>query len=133
MGEIFDEITDESLFETFNRIKQKFKGHEVMKEGFYELRDAINDIVKACSKNVKVVVYVNDVLDEPIIVQSGSGENRLRITIKGGGRISYSWTKETCEKVFRDAWSVIIFSFKNFLGLLPQSQYGDYNFYPISM
>ncbi|XP_061188369.1 uncharacterized protein LOC133196507 [Saccostrea echinata] len=104
MGETFGEITDEELNEAFNRVKEKFNGYDIMRESFYEIRDGIGDIVKTCSKNVKVVIYVNDVLDSPITVQSGNAENRLRITIKSRGRVSYSWTKETWGKVFRDAW-----------------------------
>lgn len=68
-----------------------------------ELRDGITEAVKNCSDNVRVVIYIDDVLDEPIFIGIGAQENHLIISIRNNGKVEYRWTKETWSKVFRDA------------------------------
>lgn len=98
------EVIDEELTRAFARVKHKFHDYSMLREAFYKVRNKIFETVKTCSDNVRVVIYIDDVLDEPIIVRIGAEENRLRISIRTDGKASYSWTKETWSKVFRDGW-----------------------------
>lgn len=98
------EVIDEELTRAFARVKHKFHDYSMLKEAFYKVRDKILETVKTCSDNVRVVIYMDDVLDKPIIVRIGAEENRLRISIRTDGKASYSWTKETWTKVFFDGW-----------------------------
>lgn len=96
-------MDDEDLHAAFVRVKEKFEGHEQKRVAFYELRDHFCAMIKSCAKDVVVVLYVDDILDEPIKVDVGKKQNRLRITIKTNGKITYKWTKETWKRIFRDA------------------------------
>lgn len=61
-------------------------------------------MVRGCHDNVKITVYFDDILNEPIVVRIGNEENHLQITFKLDGRVAYCWTKETWSKFFRDCW-----------------------------
>ena len=106
----------------FQRVQQKFNEddlhHEKMKEALEDLRDEICDIVRHCSTNVEVVIYINSVLDKPITVKAGNGENRLRMTIKRNGKLTYGWTKETWGKFFTEAWEGVTSLMKRILGCI---------------
>ena len=101
-----DVLDDEALTKAFQRIKHNLNDSEI-REAFYNVRDEIHKYVKTCDRNIRVVIYFDDVLDDPLVVVVGPGENRLRITIKRNGKVTYSWTKETWAKFFRDAWEGI--------------------------
>ena len=103
------------LNDAFIKIKPYVKGHVITQEAFYDLRDDISLIVKNCAKNIKVVVYFDFVLDKPLIVSVGRGENRLVISIKKDGRIKLTWTKETWAKYFADIVDSIKFTAKTFV------------------
>lgn len=113
------------MHRAFRRVQQKFDEedpqHIKMKEAFEELRDGICDIVRNCSTNVKVVIYIDGVLDEPITAKAGNGDNRLRMTIKRNGTFTYGWTKETWGKFFNDAWERVTSLMKNILGFIISS------------
>lgn len=96
-------MDDEALHEAFVRVKEKFEGHDKKREAFYRLRDGFCAMIQSCAKNVRVVLYVDDILDMPIKVDVGKKQNRLRITIKTNGTVSYQWTKQTWAKIFTDA------------------------------
>lgn len=96
-------MSDEDLQEAFIRVKKKFEGHQREKEAFYCIRDVFTPMIKSCADNVRVVLYVDDILDDPIVVEIGDEENRLRITIKTNGTVTYNWDKETWWKIFKDA------------------------------
>lgn len=98
-------MNDEALNTAFARVKEKFKNHHDLKKAFQSVRDEINDVVQGCVNNVKVVIYIDEVLDDPIVVNAGEGDNKLRITIQPGGNVTYSWTYETFSKIFYDAWN----------------------------
>lgn len=100
-------MDDEDLQEAFVRVMKKFEGHQLEKETFYCIRDGFSSLIKSCANNVRVVLYVDDILDKPIAVRVGNEENRLRITIKTNGTVTYSWTKETWGKIFRDVKETI--------------------------
>ena len=99
-------LDDEVLTKAFQRIKHNLNELKI-REAFYNVRDEIHEYVKTCERNIRVVIYFDDVLDDPLVVVVGPGENRLRITIKRNGTVTYSWTKETWAKFFRDAWEGI--------------------------
>lgn len=96
------EVIDEELTTAFARVKHKFHDYSMLREAFYKVRDKIFKTVKTCSDNVRVVIYIDYVLDKPIIFRIGAEENRLRISIRTDGKASYSWTKETWSKDFHD-------------------------------
>lgn len=112
------EVIDEELTRAFARVKQKFNDYGELREAFYDVRDEITEVVKTCSDSVRVVVYIDDVLDEPIVVGIGAEENRLRISIRSNGKASYSWTKETWSKVFRDGWEGVKSLTKKIIGFI---------------
>lgn len=99
------ELNDETLNKAFQRVYDNFEEHQELKDTFYDVRDDIHKYVQSCAENVEVVIYIDKVLREPIKVGVGKEENRLRITIKSGGKVTYSWTKETWSKKVRDAWN----------------------------
>lgn len=86
----------------FIKVKDDLNERPTMREAFYYVRDNIHEVVRSCATNVRVVIYFDDVLDEPIHVKSGREENRLRITINSDGTSTYAWTKQTWAKVFLD-------------------------------
>lgn len=55
-----------------------------------------------------MVVYIDGVLDSPIVVKFGREQNRLVITIRSNGNVRYEWTKETWKKAFRDGWGKVV-------------------------
>lgn len=101
------ELNDEDLQEAYVRVKKKFEGHQQHREAIYRIRDGFSSLIESCADNVRVVLYADDILDEPIVVKIGNQENRLRITLKTNGTITYRWTKETWGKIFRDAMMTI--------------------------
>lgn len=102
-----DELNDETLNKAFQRVYDNFDGYDELKEAFCDIRDEIHNFVRSCADNVIVVIYIDEVLREPIKAGVGKEENRLRITIKSGGKVTYSWTKETWSKIFYDAWNKV--------------------------
>lgn len=59
--------------------------------------------MKLCAEKVKLVLYVNDVLDKPIIISSGSKENHLQITIRNDGTVIRKWIRITWVYLFSKA------------------------------
>lgn len=51
--------------------------------------------MKLCTGNVLVIIYVNNVLDEPMVISSGSEDNELCITIRNDGSVRREWKKIT--------------------------------------
>lgn len=111
-------MDDEALHEAFKRVKEKLKDHKEIREAFFGIRDCIYQWVRSCADNVRVVLYVDDILDDPITIGVGSQENRLRITIKPDGKVTYSWTKQTWGKIFRDVKEKMKSLIQAFVGFL---------------
>lgn len=86
----------------FIKVKDDLNERPTMREAFYYVRDNIHEVVRSCATNLRVVIYFNGVLKEPLVVTSGSEENRLEITINTDGTSTYAWTKQTWAKVFLD-------------------------------
>lgn len=89
-------------------MRERFTQHPELKRRFFEVRDDINNVVGSCASNVRVVVYIDGVLDDPIVVKFGKEKNRLVITIATNGNVKYQWTKETWKKAFRDGWAKVV-------------------------
>lgn len=75
--------------------------NQILREMFFQLRKIICELVRSCADNVEVVVKMNEILDDPIIIITGKGENKLLVTIHSETGICYRWTKETWTKMFR--------------------------------
>lgn len=106
------------LQEAFIRVKKKFEGHQQQREAFYCIRDGFTPMIETCADNVEVVLYVDDILDEPISVRIGDQKNRLVITIKTNGKVNYRWTKETWGKIFKGAAMTVNSLAKKLVALL---------------
>lgn len=81
-----------------------FDKGQKFKKNFIEIRGNISKLVRSCADNVKVVIHMNAILDDPIIVTAGKGENILLVTIHSETGVDYKWTKETQTKVFGNGW-----------------------------
>ncbi|XP_062605066.1 uncharacterized protein LOC134266878 [Saccostrea cucullata] len=112
MGDNTEHITHQDLNKAFNRVKEKFNGFNAVKKSFREIRNKLHEIVRSFSNNVRVVIYVDDILDDPIILEAGNAENELLIAIDPEGEYTYSWPKKTWSKVFSDVWEGL----KSFVG-----------------
>nr|XP_034312015.1 uncharacterized protein LOC117684354 [Crassostrea gigas] len=99
------QLDHKALHNAFKRIKEKFKDHSELKTAFYKLRGKIHTFIGNCVNNVKVTIYIDEVLDDPIEIRAGAGENDFIITIDKDANVTYSWTRETWGKVLRDAWN----------------------------
>lgn len=64
-------------------------------------------MIDGCADNIKITIYLDDVLDGSIEIRAGQAENCLRITITNNGDITHNWTKTIkaltveCEKDVR--------------------------------
>ena len=109
----------------FKVVKSHFKDHKLDKESFYTVRDGICQIVRSCYDDITVVIYFDDVLDDPLEMKVGDGNNRLVISIRQG-HISLSWAKKTWSKLFFDAREKVTdFAtqvLNHFISLLPLPQ-----------
>lgn len=97
-------MNDERVHKAYRKVKGKFKGYENLKVMVYEVRDEIHNVVRSCANNVRVVIYIDEVLDEPMIIMEGNGDNRLRITIDSSRGVTYEWTKQTIGKILSGFW-----------------------------
>ena len=78
------------------QIEHKFKGDNQGKlRAMFEIRNTIHQHMKTCADNVRVYIYVDEVLDEPLEFCVGRGENELIITVKHDGTVEYNWTYYT--------------------------------------
>lgn len=75
--------------------------NQKLREMFFQFRVGIRVLVRSCADNVEVVVKMNEILDDPIIIITGKGENKLLVTIHSETGIHYRWTTETWTKMFR--------------------------------
>lgn len=78
--------------------------HPELRKAFADVRKVINQTVRSCADNIKVTVYMDEVLDEPIVETVGNGENKLLITIDSDNGNDFTWTEETLAKAFWDGW-----------------------------
>lgn len=74
----------------------RFIGIEPQRQAFHKVRDMILDLDTTFADNVKVIIKVIDVFDQPIVISTTNTDNELRITIKIDGTLKVKWTKDTC-------------------------------------
>lgn len=114
----FGELNHIALHNAFKRVKANFTEHAEIKGAFYQLRGGIHNFVSGCVKNVKVTIYIDEVLEDPIEVLAGAGDNELVITIDEDANVSYEWTKETWSKKVKDAWNNVQSILQEILGFI---------------
>lgn len=95
------QMNDEALNIALLRVADKLKNHRVQLDIFRKVRDDIDLVVQSCADNVTVRICI-DVLNDPIKITAGKGQNLLEIQIKGTGDIVFSWEEETWGKRFND-------------------------------
>lgn len=93
--QIIEKVDSNALNEAFLKNKPFFKSFDNQKNAFYSIQVEIDEDMKLCSEEVKLVLFVNDVLDKPIIISSGSKENHLQITIRNDGTVIRKWIRIT--------------------------------------
>lgn len=113
-----NEDFDIFLQRIFIQNKAQFCENQRMLDGLFQLRDSLHEIVKSCADNVEIAIYVNHILDRAIVIKRGNCENRIRITIKRNGEVTYDWTKETLAKKLRDWLNRFLGSIEEFGKLL---------------
>lgn len=100
-------MNDQTLHTAIMRVKGKLQDHNAHKQILFRIRDDLTLAVSSCADNVEVIIYLDDVLDDPINIIVGAGDNRLRITIQTDGKVTARWTDETWGKIFNDVGTVI--------------------------
>lgn len=84
-----------ALNEAYLDIKHLLGNQLEQEKAFYCIRDEIDEDLKLCAGNVLVIIYMNNVLDEPMVISSGSEDNELCITIRNDGSVRREWKKIT--------------------------------------
>lgn len=92
-------------------MKEKIKDKKYVQDGLSQVRSKINETVRGCADNVRVLIYIDGVLDEPMVFSHGKEENRLVITMKSNGEIDYTWGDKSLGKYVRDGFSSFANSF----------------------
>lgn len=65
-----------------------------------------------------MTIYIVEILEDPIEVLAGAGDNELVITIDENAHVSYEWTKETWSKIISDAWNLVQSILQDILGFI---------------
>lgn len=65
-----------------------------------------------------MTIYIDEILEDPIEVLVGAGDNELVITIDEDAHVAYEWTKETWSKIFSDAWNLVQSILQQILGCI---------------
>lgn len=119
-----NELNDEALNRAFLWVKDISSVMMNRKKAFRKLRDGICDIVKSCADNIRVVIYIDEVLDQPNTVVVVEDENRLRITctIKEDGIVTFFWMKENWGKIFREPWKKVKAYIRRIVRLITKSE-----------
>ncbi|XP_078318198.1 uncharacterized protein LOC144620654 [Crassostrea virginica] len=85
---------------SLEKLKEILGDHDSTKKALYTLRDRIQPMIDGCADNIKITIYLDDVLNGSIEIKAGQAENCLRITIKNNGDIIHNWTKTIEELTF---------------------------------
>lgn len=99
-------INDETVNKAFSKVKDKLRSKKELRKGVAELRKLIAQTLQSCSDNVKVTIYMDEVLDDPIIIPCGKGDNKLLVTIDSDDGVDFTWTETTMAKAFWDGWGL---------------------------
>ena len=82
---------EQLIHRSIEKLKEILKNHDSTKEALYTLRDKIQPMIDGCADNIKIIIYLDDVLDGSIEIKAGTEENCLRITIQNNGNITHNW------------------------------------------
>lgn len=97
-----ERLTDETLNRAILRVKETIKDKKDVQDRLSRVRREINETVRGCADNVRVIIYIDGVLDEPMVFSHGKEENKLVITLERDGGIDYTWADKSLGKYFRD-------------------------------
>lgn len=100
------EINDETVNKALSKVKDKIHSKKELRKGVAELRRTIAQTVQSCSDNVRVKIYMDEVLDDPIIITCGRGDNILVVNIDSEDGVDFTWTETTMAKAFWDGWGL---------------------------
>lgn len=100
------QINDETINKAFSNVKDKIRSKVELRRGVAEIRRTITQTLQSCSDNVQVKIYLYEVLDDPIIINCGRGDNKLMVTIDSKDGVDFTWTKTTMAKSFWDGWGL---------------------------
>lgn len=100
------QINDETIHKAFSKVKDKIRSKDELRRGVAEIRRTITQTLQSCSDNVQVKIYLDEVLDDPIIINCGRGDNKLVVTIDSVDGIDFTWTETTMAKAFWDGWGL---------------------------
>ena len=90
---------EQLIQKSIEKLKEILGDHNSTKKALYTLRDRIQPMIDGCADNIKITIYLDDVLDGSIEIKAGQAENCLRITINNG-EITHNWTKTIEELTF---------------------------------
>lgn len=90
-----------ALNDALLKLKPLFKGFDQHLNAFYKVRDEIDGDLEFCANNVQIIIYVNDILDNPLVISSGSKEKQMHITINNDGTVTKEWKRRTSVNVSR--------------------------------
>lgn len=82
------------------KLKHILRDHDATREALNTVRDEIQNEIEKFADNVKVVIYLDKVLDGSIEIRAGRAENQVRVSIKSIGDIKYHIKKTLLEKVW---------------------------------
>lgn len=85
---------------SLEKLKEILGDHTSTKKALQTLKDNIQPMIDGCADNIKITIYLDDVLDGSIEIKAGQAENFLRITIKNNGDITHNWNKTIQELTF---------------------------------
>lgn len=86
---------------SLERLRYILSNHGATKNTLCTLRDNIQRMIEGCADNIKITIYLDDVLDGFIEIMAGQEENLLSISIKSNGDMTHSWNRRTNELTFR--------------------------------
>lgn len=90
----------------FSKVKELIRTKKGLRKGLADVRKLITQTVHSCSDNVVVKIYMDEVLDDPIVISNGRGDNKLVLTIDSEDGVDFTWTETTMAKTFWDGWGV---------------------------
>lgn len=99
------QINDETVNKAFSKVKDLIRTKKGLRKGLADVRKLITQTVQSCSDNV-VKIYMDEVLDDPIVISNGRGDNKLVLTIDSEDGVDFTWTETTMAKAFWDGWGV---------------------------
>lgn len=96
----------------------RFLYFEAQRQGFFDARDKIHNLVKCCSDNVEIIIFVDGVLGKSIAICAGDMENVVHITIKTSGIVTHEWMMKSWKKHVYDEGELMLVTLSRRIELL---------------